>query len=117
MVPHLQQRVNFAVLVAGDAVAFRAYARSRGWRNLRVVSAGDSSLKRDLGFETEEGAQLPGVSVFVLAEDGSARHFYSGCAFYGAEGFRGMDLLSPLWGFLDLTPEGRGDFMPQLSYP
>jgi predicted dithiol-disulfide oxidoreductase (DUF899 family) len=30
--------------------------------------------------------------------------------------FRGMDLLSPLWNFLDLTPEGRGDFMPRRAY-
>jgi predicted dithiol-disulfide oxidoreductase (DUF899 family) len=27
-----------------------------------------------------------------------------------------MDLLSPFWSFLDLTPEGRGDFMPKRSY-
>jgi len=27
-----------------------------------------------------------------------------------------MDLLSPFWHFLDLTPEGRGDFMPQRAY-
>jgi predicted dithiol-disulfide oxidoreductase (DUF899 family) len=31
--------------------------------------------------------------------------------------FRGMDLLSPFWSFLDLTPEGRGDFFPKRSYP
>ena len=31
-------------------------------------------------------------------------------------GFRGMDLLSPLWNFLDLTPEGRGDWMPRVRY-
>jgi predicted dithiol-disulfide oxidoreductase (DUF899 family) len=27
-----------------------------------------------------------------------------------------MDLLMPFWSFLDLTPEGRGDFMPKRSY-
>jgi predicted dithiol-disulfide oxidoreductase (DUF899 family) len=27
-----------------------------------------------------------------------------------------MDLLSPFWSFLDLTPEGRGDFLPKRSY-
>ena len=32
VVPHLRQRVSFAVLVAGDAGAFAEYARSRGWR-------------------------------------------------------------------------------------
>ena len=32
------------------------------------------------------------------------------------EHFRGMDLLSPVWNFLDLTPAGRGDWFPGLSY-
>jgi predicted dithiol-disulfide oxidoreductase (DUF899 family) len=29
---------------------------------------------------------------------------------------RAGDLLDPLWGLLDMTPEGRGDFFPKLSY-
>lgn len=115
-VPHLQQRANFAVLVAGDVAEFSAYARGRGWRNIRILSAADSSLKRDLGFENEDGSQNPGVSVFEKGEKGDARHFYSGGAMVQPGEFRGMDLLSPVWNFLDLTPEGRGDFMPSKSY-
>lgn len=30
--------------------------------------------------------------------------------------YRHNDLLDPLWNMLDLTPEGRGDFHPQLRY-
>jgi predicted dithiol-disulfide oxidoreductase (DUF899 family) len=116
VVKHLQQRANFAVLIAGDLASFSEYARSRGWRNVRILSTGDSSLKRDLGFENEDGSQNPGVSVFERSEDGAVRHFYSGGAMMRPGEFRGMDLMSPLWNFLDLTPEGRGDFMPQKSY-
>jgi predicted dithiol-disulfide oxidoreductase (DUF899 family) len=116
IVPHLRQRVSFAVLVAGDAGDFSAYARSRGWRYLRVVSAADSDLKRQLGFEDEEGAQFPGVSVFRRRDDGSLVHVHSVSAMPAPGQFRGMDLLSPFWHFLDLTPEGRGDFMPRRSY-
>ncbi len=116
VMPHLLQRANFAVLVAGDAALFEAYARSRGWRNLRVVSAADSTVKRDLGFETDDGRQLPGVSVFLRESDGSVRHFYSQAALLGEAGFRGMDLLSPIWHYFDLLPEGRGDFMPSKTY-
>ena len=61
-------------------------------------------------------SRQPGVSVFTLGADGRARHFYSGGAIMAEGQYRGMDLLSPLWNFLDLTPEGRGDFMPQLGY-
>lgn len=116
IVPHLAQRVNFAVLVAGDVAEFRRYARERGWRHVRILSAGTSTLKRDLSFEDETGRQSPGVSVFTRAEDGGVRHFYSGGAETDDGGFRGMDLLSSFWSFLDLTPEGRGDFMPRKSY-
>ncbi len=116
IVPHLRQRVSFAVVVAGDVAAFREYARGRGWRNLRVLSSGDSTLKRDFGFEDEAGAQQPGASVFRLGTDGRPRHFYSVSALVTPAQFRGMDALSPFWSFLDLTPEGRGDFMPRRSY-
>ena len=116
IVPHLVERADFAIFVAGDPGAFGEYARSRGWRNARIVSAGDSSLKRDLGFETEDGAQLPGLSVFERDAAGAVRHFYSQSASLGPDGFRGMDLLNPLWHFFDTTPEGRGDFMPSKRY-
>ena len=116
IVPHLRQRVNFAVLVAGDVGAFAEYARRRGWRHLRLVSAADSDLKRSLGFEAEDGGQHPGVSVFRRLDDGRLVHFESICAMLPDGGFRGMDLLSPLWNFLDLTPEGRGDWMPRVEY-
>ena len=115
VVPHLRQRVNFAVLVAADVGAFDAYARGRGWRNLRLVSAGETGLKRELGFENGEGVQFPGVSVYERCEDGSLRHFYSARAF-GPDGGRMMDLLSPFWSYLDLTPDGRGEFLPSNQY-
>ena len=115
IIPHLRQRVNFAVLVAGDIGAFESYARVRGWRHLRLVSAGASTLKRELGMEGEDGSQAPGVSVFEQADGGALRHFYSVRAF-GPDGGRMMDLLSPAWNYLDLTPEGRGEFFPQKAY-
>lgn len=119
IVSHLERRARFAVLVAGDVGAFADYARGRGWGNLRVLGAADSDLKRVLGFETEDGRQLPGISVFVR-EGGHLVHFYSQSAELGDDrfnGFRGMDLLNPLWHFFDLLPEGRGDFMPSKVYP
>jgi len=115
VVEHLSQRLNFAVIVAGELERFDSYARERGWDGLRIVSAADTSLKRDLGFENEEGGQMPGVSVFERASDGELTHFYSVCAF-GPDGGRMMDLLSPVWNFFDLVPDGRGQFNPSRSY-
>ena len=114
--PHMQQRIGFVVFVAGDPATFEAYARSRGWKNLRVVSAGESDFKRRLEFESEEGGQHPGATV-IVKRGGKLIHSYSVCAFFGEEdGFRGMDLLSPVWNYFDLTPGGRGEFFPSKSY-
>jgi predicted dithiol-disulfide oxidoreductase (DUF899 family) len=85
-------------------------------RNLRSVGAAGSDLKQRLGFEQPDGAQWPGASVFRKHADGTLVHTYSVNADFGPGQLRGMDLLSPFWSFLDLTPEGRGDFMPKRSY-
>ena len=114
-VQHLSRRVNFAILIAGDLEGFVRHAASRGWNGVRVLSAADSTIKRELGFESEEGGQMPGVSVFERSGEGQLTHYYSVCAF-GEDGGRMLDLLSPVWNFFDLTPEGRGDFMPSLQY-
>ena len=114
-VPHLRQSVNFGVVIAGDAREFRRYALGRGWKNLRVVSAASNSFKADLKTESAEGAQEPAASVFVREGD-RVRHVYTGGAMFSTGKFRGMDLLSPVWNFLDLTPDGRGDFFPKISY-
>jgi len=29
---------------------------------------------------------------------------------------RGIDLMTPFWNILDLTPDGRGEWMPKLEY-
>ena len=82
---------------------------------MRLVSAAQTTLKRDLGFENDAGEQMPGVSLFERGDDGTLTHFYSFCAF-GPAGPRMMDLLSPVWNFFDLTPDGRGEFIPSLDY-
>ncbi len=112
VIAHLTERVNFAVLIAGDVARFGEFAAARGWHNLRVASAADSDLKQRLGFELPDGSQLPGVSVFVRGDDGAIIHFYSQSALLGQNEFRGMDLLSPVWSYLDLTPNGRGEWYP-----
>src|ERR1039457_6949305 len=54
---HISQNVDFAIVAAADPVALRAYARTRGWNRLRLLSAGDSTFKYDLGSEDREGHQ------------------------------------------------------------
>jgi predicted dithiol-disulfide oxidoreductase (DUF899 family) len=45
------------------------------------------------------------------------RHVYSkGAQMAGDRRERGIDLLTPVWHLLDLTPHGRGDWYPALNY-
>jgi predicted dithiol-disulfide oxidoreductase (DUF899 family) len=115
---HLTQNVDVAVVAAADLAAFRAHARSRGWNNLRLLSAGSSTFKFDFGSENKEGLQDSTISVFTRDSDGSIRHFYSGHPWLASDiRQRGIDELNPVWNFLDLTPQGRGEFFAKLNYP
>src|SRR5450755_1501966 len=61
--PHLTQNVDFAVVAAAEPTAIRAHAQSRGWSNLRLLSAADSTFKYDLGSEEADGTQTEWISV------------------------------------------------------
>jgi predicted dithiol-disulfide oxidoreductase (DUF899 family) len=115
--PHLVQNADFAVVAAAEPAAIQAHAASRGWSNLRLLSAGDSRFKYDLGSEEADGTQTEWISVFNTSDDGIVRHVYSkGAQMADDRRERGIDLLSPVWHLLDLTPQGRGDWYPSLSY-
>jgi len=114
---HLVQNVDVAIVAAADPSTLRAYARERGWDNLRLLSAGDSTFKFDLGSEDGEGHQDSTVSVFTQDSDGTLRHFYSGHPWLADDvKERGIDELTPIWSVLDLTPQGRGKFYASLDY-
>jgi predicted dithiol-disulfide oxidoreductase (DUF899 family) len=114
---HLAQNLDFAIVAAADPPALREHARSRGWTNLRLLSAGESSFKYDLGSEDSEGIQDSTMSVFTRDADGTLRHFYSAHPSMGADiKERGIDLLTPVYNMLDLTREGRRDWYASLDY-
>jgi predicted dithiol-disulfide oxidoreductase (DUF899 family) len=115
--PHLAQNVDFAIVAAADPGTLRTHARNRGWDKLRLLSAGDSTFKYDLGSEDREGGQDSTISVFTRDSDGTLRHFYSGHPWLGPDvKERGIDELIPVWNMLDLTPSGRGSFYASLEY-
>lgn len=114
---HLAQNVDFAIVAAADPSTLRAYARTRGWDRLRLLSAGESTFKYDLGSEDHEGHQDSTVSVFTRDSDGTLRHFYSAHPRLDHDiQERGIDEMSPIWNVMDLTPQGRGTFYASLDY-
>lgn len=114
---HLAQNVDFAIAAAADLPALRTHARNRGWKNLRLLSRGNNTFKYDMASEDAEGNQDSTISVFTRDSSGTLRHFYSSHPSL-AENIneRGIDRLTPVFNMLDLTPQGRGNWYPALSY-
>jgi predicted dithiol-disulfide oxidoreductase (DUF899 family) len=112
--------LNFAVIAKAPIERIIAFAKYRGWRNLRLLSAAGNTFKRDYLAETAEGMQLPLATVFH--RNGSEiRHFWSSeMIFAGAD--PGQDprhngTLEQIWNIFDLTPEGRPqNWHEQISY-
>lgn len=121
---HLAQHVSLAVTAPVPLTPLQDWGRARGWDRLRLVSAADTSLGRDLGFVDDDGGQMPGVSVFTRdgremplpPAGGGVRLFWHGQPGL-VDGGRGIDALSPVWNLLDLTPGGRPDWWPGNDYP
>ncbi len=114
---HLAQNLDFAVVAAADLSTLRAFGRERGWDRLRLLSASKSTFKFDLGSEDEEGGQDSTISVFTRDAKGTVHHAYSVHPRTGPDiQERGIDLYTPIWHYLDLTPQGRGTWSASLSY-
>lgn len=118
-VPHLEQRINFAVATKVPIDRFRAHARTRGWRHARLLSSAGSTYNRDYHAEDAEENQLPIATVFVR-RDGKVHHQWSSELMFAPRepGMhpRHVDFMWPLWPMLDRTPGGRGDWEPELEY-
>ena len=114
---HVAQNTDLAIVAAADPATLRAHGRKRGWDKLRLLSAGESTFKYDLGSEDTEGHQDSTISVFTRDNDGTLRHFYSGHPWLADDiKERGIDGLNPIWNILDLTPQGRSDWYASLDY-
>jgi len=114
---HIARNMDFAIVAAAEPILLRAYAGERGWHNLRLLSAGESSFKYDLGGENQVGGQDSSLNVFTKSADGTVRHFYTQHPRLAQDiNERGIDLLTPVFNLMDLTPRGRGNWYPGLAY-
>jgi predicted dithiol-disulfide oxidoreductase (DUF899 family) len=119
--PHLQQRINLAVVAKAPLEKLLAYADERGWSNLRLLSSATNSYNRDYLAEGADGAQRPIMNVFVRDGD-ERRHSWATELLYAPwdadQEPRHLDSIWPLWHVLDMTPDGRGteSNFPRLSY-
>lgn len=118
-VPHLARQVDVAVIAKAPIATLRDWAERRGWRHLPLYSSQANSFNADYHAENAAGAQLPTLNVFHRNDDGVFHTWSSEMMF--APGMNGgdprhVDFAWPLWGLLDLTPKGRGDWYPAVQY-
>jgi predicted dithiol-disulfide oxidoreductase (DUF899 family) len=115
----IEQRIAIAVIGRSPVARQLAFARERGWRNLKFYQTVGDDFARDYRalVDGDEWA-----AVLVWKRRGDKVHL-----FWAAEGGPetadpGQDPHlapdpTPLWNVLDWTPGGRGsDWYPKLSY-
>jgi predicted dithiol-disulfide oxidoreductase (DUF899 family) len=118
--PHVTQRVNLAIVAKSPIDRILTFARERGWRSLRLLSAAGNSYNRDYHGESDAGDQFPMMNVFTRRR-GRIYHTWGTELFYAkperGQDPRHVDLIWPVWSLLDMTPEGRGaKWGPKLRY-
>lgn len=116
----IEQRLASAIVGRSPVARQLAFARERGWRNLKFYQTIGDDYGRDTHALSDQGE---GASVVVWRRDGDEVRL-----FWAAEGGTetadpGFDPSlptdpTPLWTIIDWTPEGRAkDWYPKLSYP
>ncbi len=111
---------NLAVVAKAPIQRVAAFARDRGWKHIRLLSAANNTFKRDYRGEDAEGQQVPIMTVFKRWPDGTIRlHWASELLFEPADpgqDMRHMGTVEPLWTLFDLTPGGRPNAAEQIEY-
>ena len=97
-----------------------AFASDRGWRNIRLLSAAESSFKRDYGGEDAYGQQMPMLTVFQRDGKGVIRLTWASELLHEpsepGQDPRHAGTVEPLWNLFDLTPHGRPQTDELLDY-
>lgn len=116
-VRHVSQRTNFVAVAKSAPERLLEWKKKRGWDKLRLVSSEKNTYNTDYFAETPEGNQIPALNVFRRTRNGIV-HFWAAEMLYAKlDGHpRHVDLLWPIWSYFDILPEGRGDFLPKLTY-
>lgn len=114
LVPQITQRIAFAVVSSARPEQLAAIGQERNWSNILLISANGTDYQSLYHGRTADGEQ-PMMNVFNK-QDGTIRHSWGSEMLYAnLDGHpRHMDLAWPIWGVLDMTPDGRGEFFPQV---
>lgn len=132
---HIDERAAFFIVAKSPIARLAAWAHDRSWDHLTMLSTAGNSYDSDYFGDTSrlnpaqraerdmkdgENWDETIFNVFRKGADGAIRHFWASELAFGpsdpGQHHRAGDLADPIWGLLDMTPEGRGDWFPKVSY-
>lgn len=131
---HVGQRAPLYIVAKSPIARLEAWAKERRWPHLVFLSDIDGRYSADYFGDTSkisdakraERGMKPDEdwdeTIFnIFRKDGDTiRHVWASEMAYAPEDpgqhHRAGDLVDPLWGLLDMTPEGRGTWFPSLNY-
>ena len=105
---HLENRAGFVVASPNDPATVKTFSQGRGWK-FKMISMHETSFNKDMGFESEKGKPMPGVSTFHRDTDGKISRI--GAAYFGPG-----DEFCAVWHILDLLKDGPNGWEPKYSY-
>lgn len=94
IVKHLENKAGFVLVSPDDPEHQMEFARQHGW-TFRMLSTQNNDFNADLGFESESGSPLPGVSTFFKRPDGTIE-------LVAQSPFGPGDLFCSIWHLFDL---------------
>lgn len=111
---------NLVVVAKAPIERVMAFARDKGWKHIRLLSAASSDFRRDYGGDGPDGQPVPIMTVFKRWPNGKIRlHWASELVFAPTEAgqdTRHLGTVEPLWTLFDLTPTGRPSADEQIEY-
>jgi predicted dithiol-disulfide oxidoreductase (DUF899 family) len=131
---HLGQRASMYIVAKSPIARLAAWAHQRGWEHLSLISTAGNHYDADYFGDTSrfsagmraqhnvpEGKNWDETIFNVFRkQDGVIRHFWGSEMSFATSApkqhHRAGDQADPLWGLLDMTPEGRGEFFPKVDY-
>lgn len=113
----ITQRVNLVIVGKAPIEKLNSYAEKNGWKHLNIISSFNNTYNSDY-FGERDGEQMPIINVFIK-KDKEIYHTW-GSELILAHADKGqdqrvVDTIWPLWNVLDLTPDGRGDWYPEIK--
>ena len=111
---------NLVVVARAPIEQLATFARERGWKHTRLISAAYNSFRRDYGSDGPDGEPVPIMTVITRQPDGVIRLHWASELVHSptdpGQDMRHLGTVEPLWTLFDLTPGGRPNADEQIDY-